>query len=115
MDPLGFALENFDATGAWRTTSEAGTPIDASDVLPDGTHVRGAAGVRQLVLDQKDEFVRTITEKILAYALGRGLEHYDAPAVRKIARDAEPGGYRWSSIVLGVVRSTPFQMRRPEP
>jgi hypothetical protein len=84
-------------------------------VLPDGTHVRGVAGVRQLVLDQKDEFVRTITEKLLTYALGRGLEHYDAPAVRRIARDAARGGHRWSSIVLGVVTSTPFQMRRPEP
>jgi hypothetical protein len=114
MDPLGFALENFDAIGTWRDVNEAGAPIDASDVLPDGTQVRGVTGVRQLVLDQKEEFVRTVTEKLLAYALGRGIEFYDFAAVRRIAREAGQRDYRWSSIIAGVVASTPFQMRRAE-
>jgi hypothetical protein len=114
MDPLGFALENFDAIGAWRGISEAGRPIDAADVLPDGSMVRGLDGIQRLVTAQPDEFVRTVTEKLLTYALGRGLEWYDAPAVRAIVHDAAANGYAWSSIIVGIVKSTPFQMRRSD-
>jgi Protein of unknown function (DUF1592)/Protein of unknown function (DUF1588)/Protein of unknown function (DUF1585) len=113
MDPLGFALENFDAIGEWRTTSGSGsTPIDASGVLPDGTKFNGPAELRKILLDRRQQFVSTVTEKLLMYALGRGLEYYDAPTVRKVVRDAEPGDYRWSSLISKIVASTPFQMRR---
>ena len=113
MDPLGFALENFDAVGKWRTTSGAGNaPIDASGVLPDGTKFEGPAGLRKVLLSHPDQFVDTVTEKLLTYALGRGLEYYDMPAVRKIVRDSASKDYRWSSLILEVVKSTPFQMRR---
>jgi cytochrome c5 len=111
MDPLGFALENFDAIGKWRTTSEGGTPIDASAVLPTGVRFQGPRGLREVLLDHRDQFVTTVTQKLLSYALGRGLEYYDQPAVRKIVRNATPGDYRWSSIILEIVRSTPFLMR----
>jgi hypothetical protein len=110
MDPLGFALENFDGVGKWRDLSEAGAPIDASGTLPDGTAFNGPAQFRRALLGRRDEFVATVAEKLLTYALGRGLEYYDAPAVRAIVRDAAPD-YRWSSIILGIVRSLPFQMR----
>jgi hypothetical protein len=113
MDPLGFALENFDAIGKWRSTSD-GTPIDASGALPDGTRFEGVAGLRTLVATHDDQLVATVTRKLLTYALGRAVEFYDLPAIRSIARDAAAHGYRWSSIILGVVRSTPFQMRRAE-
>ena len=111
IDPLGFALENFDAVGGWRATDE-GTPIDASAVMADGTQVQGPAGLRQFLLSRPERFVETVTEKLLAYALGRSLRYYDMPAVRKIVRDAEATDYRWSSLVAGIVNSTPFQMRR---
>jgi hypothetical protein len=111
MDPLGFALENFDGIGGWRTT-DAGNPIDSSGILPDGTQFQGPAELRAVLLSKPEQFVSTVTEKILIYALGRGLDYYDAPALRKIVRDASLNNYRWSSIVLGVVKSTPFQMRR---
>jgi hypothetical protein len=110
MDPLGFALENFDGVGKWRDLSEAGTPIDASGTLPDGTAFNGPAQFRRALLGRRDEFVATVAEKLLTYALGRGLEYYDAPAVRAIVRDASPDS-RWSSIILGIVRSLPYQMR----
>jgi hypothetical protein len=110
MDPLGFALENFDAVGGWRST-DAGAAIDASASLPDGSQFTGPAGLREVLLGQPEQFARTVTEKLLMYALGRGLEHYDLPAVRAITRDAARRDYRWSSIVLGIVKSTPFQMR----
>ena len=113
MDPLGFALENFDAIGGWRAT-EAGTPIDSSGVLPDGTQFEGAAGLREVLLSRREQFVRNVTEKLLTYALGRGTEYYDAPAVRSIMREAAPSDYRWSSLIVGIVKSTPFQMRRSE-
>ena len=113
MDPLGFALENFDAIGGWRAT-EAGTPIDSSGVLPDGTQFEGAAGLREVLLSRREEFVRNVTEKLLTYALGRGTEYYDAPAVRSIMRGAGHSDYRWSSLIVGIVKSTPFQMRRSE-
>ena len=114
MDPLGFALDHFDAIGRWRAAGEAGDPIDASGVLPDGTALRGLSGLRDALLDRRAQFVRTVAEKLTTYALGRGLEHYDMPAVRRIVRDAAADDYRWSALVLGIVRSLPFQMRRSE-
>ena len=112
MDPLGFALENFDGIGAWRTT-DAGDPIDASGVLPDGTTFVGPAELQRVLLESKrEEFVATATERLLTYALGRGVESYDAPAIRSIIREAAPNEYRWSSLILGIVKSAPFQMRR---
>jgi hypothetical protein len=114
MDPLGFALENFDAVGRWRTTSDGNTPIDASGMLPDGTKFDGPAELRQLLISRRDEFVRTVIEKMLVYALGRGLEYYDMPTVRRIQRDAAAADYRWSALIQAIVQSTPFQMRRSE-
>ncbi len=114
MDPLGFALENFDAIGRWRTTDE-GAAIDAAAVLADGTTTfEGPAGLRRVLLGRSEQFVETVAEKLLTYALGRGLEYYDRPVVRAITRDAASNDYRWSSLILGVVKSTPFQMRRAE-
>ena len=112
MDPLGLSLENFDMVGRWRDVDEALIPIDASGVLPDGTKFDGPAGLRAVLMSDPDRFVRTVTEKMLTYALGRGLEHYDMPAVRKIARDAAKSNYRASSLIVGVVNSRPFLMRR---
>jgi len=109
MDPLGFALENFDALGKWRTSSD-GVPVDAAASLPDGTQFEGVIGLRKLLVDHRDEFVRTLTEKLLSYAIGRGIEHFDLPTVRQITRDAAPTGHRWSALVLGIVKSTPFTM-----
>jgi uncharacterized protein DUF1592/uncharacterized protein DUF1588/uncharacterized protein DUF1585/uncharacterized protein DUF1587/uncharacterized protein DUF1595 len=113
MDPAGFSLENFDAVGRWRT-SEDGIPIDAAGGLPDGSSFEGAAGLRQALLRRPDLFVSTFTEKLLIYALGRGVEYYDAPAVRKIVAEARSNDYRFSSVILGIVKSTPFQMRRSQ-
>ena len=112
MDPPGFALEQFDAVGRYRTRNEANTPIDASGVLPDGTAFEGAAGLRDALLGRPDLFVTTLTEKLLIYALGRGVEHHDAPAIRAITREAAADGHRFSSLILGVIKSPPFQMRR---
>jgi len=114
MDPIGFALENYNAIGQWRPVSEAGTPIDASGTLPDGAEFEGPSGLRDLLLDRPDDFVGTVTEKLMTYALGRGLEYYDAPTVRKIVRDAAGEEYRWSAIILGIVKSNAFQMRRSD-
>jgi hypothetical protein len=113
MDPLGFALENFDPIGRWRT-EDAGAPVDPSGALPSGAAFTGMAGLRELLLQQRGQFAANVTEKLMAYALGRGIEHYDLPAVRRIAREAAPQDYRWSSIILGIVKSAPFQMRRSE-
>jgi mono/diheme cytochrome c family protein len=110
MDPLGFALENFDATGAWRTR-EAGVPLDASGQLADGTKVDGVVALRNALLARSDVFVRTLTEKLMTYALGRGLQYYDMPVVRDIVRKAERQEYRFSGIIMGIVESPPFQMR----
>jgi hypothetical protein len=110
MDPVGFALENFDAVGAWRTR-EPGGPIDASGQLADGTKVNGVVTLRDAILDKPDLFVATMTEKLMIYALGRGVDARDMPAVRGVIRGAEKNDYRFSSIVLGIVRSVPFQMR----
>jgi mono/diheme cytochrome c family protein len=111
MDPLGLSLENFDAVGKWRTLGESSASIDASGVFPDGSKFQGAAGLKQLLL-RSDRFVPTVTEKLLTYALGRGLEHYDAPAVRTIVRNAARDDYRFSTVITGIVQSAPFTMRR---
>ncbi|MEC7768859.1 MAG: DUF1592 domain-containing protein [Acidobacteriota bacterium] len=113
MDPIGFALENYDAVGKWRSDF-AGEPVDASGVLPDGAAFDGLDGLRDLLLSRPDDLVGTVTEKLLIYALGRGLEYYDMPAVRGIVRTAAENDYRWSSILVGVVESIPFQMRRSQ-
>ena len=110
IDPLGFALENFDVIGGWRTVDELGKPIDASGATASGTRIDGLTGLRSLLLDQPDQFPRTVTEKLMAYALGRRLEYYDRPAVRKIVRDAAAQDYRWSSLILGIVESPSFLM-----
>jgi len=110
IDPVGFSLENFDAVGRWRDIEE-GKPIDASAGLPDGSRFVGITGLEQGLLDRPELFVGTMSEKLLTYALGRGVEHFDAPAIRKIVRDAEADRYRFSSLILGVVKSHAFQMR----
>jgi hypothetical protein len=112
MDPLGFALENFDVIGGWRTIDEAGKPVDAGGSTVAGDAVNGLPGLRALLLADREQFPRTVTEKLLTYALGRRLEYSDEPAVRKIVRDAATGGYRWSALILGIVESAPFLMRR---
>ncbi len=114
MDPLGFALENFDAIGKWRDTSEGGGPVDASGVSPDGTAFQGLSGLREFLLNHQDQFVDTLTEKLLTYALGRGVTHADMPALRTIRREAVVSEFRWSSLILAIVKSVPFQMRRTE-
>ncbi len=111
MDPLGFSLENFDGIGEWRT-KEPGGAVDPSGQLADGTKVDGPVALRNAIMRHPEQFVRTLTEKLMTYGLGRGLEYYDMPTVRGIARDASRNDYRFSSIVLGIVKSTPFQMRR---
>ncbi|HVH29320.1 MAG TPA: DUF1592 domain-containing protein [Vicinamibacterales bacterium] len=111
MDPLGFSLESFDAVGQWRTREEGGS-VDASGQLADGTEVNGPISLRQALTRRPEQFVGTMTEKLLVYALGRGLEYYDMPVVRSIARDSASSGYRFASIVMGIVRSTPFQMKK---
>ena len=112
MDPLGFALENFDAVGRWRATDEAGAPVDSSGALPDGTRFSGVEELRAVLVREPEPFVRNATTKLLAYAVGRSIAPSDMPAIRKIVRDAASDRYRWSSIIHGVVRSVPFQMRR---
>jgi len=111
MDPLGFSLENFDGIGTWRTVEE-GTSVDASATMPDGTIIDGPVGLRDLLLAEEERFAETVAEKLLTYALGRGVEYYDRPAVREISRKAASSDYRWSALIQGIVESTPFQMRR---
>jgi hypothetical protein len=111
IDPLGFALENFDVIGGWRTHDESGQPVDASATTMSGAKVEGLSGLRALLLDEPERFPRTVTEKLMAYALGRRLEYSDRPAVRQIVRDAAPAGYRWSSLIVGIVKSPEFGMR----
>jgi hypothetical protein len=113
MDPIGLALENFDAVGGWRT-EDAGRPIDASTQLFDGAAVDGAVALRAALLSREAVMVTTITEKLMTYALGRGLEYYDMPAVRAIVREAAHDDYRFSAVVHGIVTSVPFRMRQPE-
>ena len=113
MDPLGFALESFDGIGRWRA-DDGGTPLDTAATLPDGTAFDGPAELSDLLAGRREAFVRTVTARMLTYALGRGLEAHDQPAVRRIVREAGPE-YRWSSLVAGIARSVPFTMRRSEP
>ena len=111
MDPLGLALENYDAVGRWRS-AEGGLPIDVTGVMPDGSQFAGPGGLRTVLLDRREQFVRTVTEKLLTYALGRAIGPRDRHVVRQIVRDAEPGGYRWSAVINGIVASPLFRMRR---
>jgi hypothetical protein len=114
MDPAGLSMENFDAVGRWRSRSDSGELMDVTGTLPGGVAFEGAAGLREALLRRPQLFAGTVAEKLLTYALGRGLEHYDAPSVRAIVRDARNQDYRFSTIVLGIIESTPFQMRRSQ-
>jgi hypothetical protein len=111
MDPIGFGLENYDAIGKWRTEDE-GKPINATGRLPSGVEFEGPAELQEALLSDPEVFVSAFIQKLLTYALGRPVEYYDMPAVRKIVRTAEETDYRFSSIVSGIVNSLPFQMRR---
>ena len=111
MDPLGFALEHFDGIGAFRSVTEAGAPVDASGSFPTGGEFEGLGGLRAFILGHREAFAETFIEKLLAYALGRELEVFDLPTVRKIQQQAASADYRWSSIITGIVTSTPFVMR----
>ncbi len=114
MDPLGFALENFDAVGKWRT-ADGSASIDAAGALLNGAAFEGPATFRQMLLSNyREVFLLTVTEKALTYALGRGVQPFDMPAVRKIVRDAAAQDYRWSTLIIGIVKSAPFQMRGAE-
>jgi hypothetical protein len=114
IDPAGFALENFDATGRWRKVDESFNTIDASGALPDGTKFNGVSELRTALASRPERFVHTLTEKLLTYAMGRGLEYYDMPAVRRILKDAAPEAYRMHAIITGIVNSYPFQFRRTD-
>jgi mono/diheme cytochrome c family protein len=114
MDPIGFAMDNFDALGRWRTVDASGATIDPSGVLPDGTRFEGVAGLRQVLLSHPERFVSTLTENLLGYAVGRSLEYYDQPVVRAVVRDSAPRDYRFSELVLGIVNSPAFQTRKAE-
>ncbi len=111
IDPPGFALENFDALGRWREVDESGKNVDATGTTVSGAPVEGLSGLRALLLDRADQFPTTLTEKLLAYSLGRRLEYYDRPAVRQIVHAAAAQDYRWSSLILGIVKSPTFLMR----
>jgi hypothetical protein len=113
MDPIGFALENFDAIGRWRV-EEHGEPINAKARMVDGTELDGAVDLRNALLGYSDRFVQTTTEKLMTYALGRGLEYYDMPTVRAITRSSAKNGYRFVDIVLGLVESDAFQLKAAE-
>jgi hypothetical protein len=110
MDPIGFTLENFDLVGRWRTR-DGNAPIDATSELFDGTPLDGPVSLRNALIARSDVFVRTATEKLMTYGTGRALKYYDMPVVRQIARDAATKDYRFSSLVLGIVKSEPFQMK----
>jgi hypothetical protein len=115
MDPIGFGLEPFDAVGKFRTMDlRAQLPIESSGVLFDGTEFVGTADLRRSLMAYSETFVETATKRLFTYALGRPFEYYDAPAIRRIVREAAPGGYRWSSLIMGIVKSDAFQMRRPD-
>jgi Protein of unknown function (DUF1585)/Protein of unknown function (DUF1588) len=114
MDPIGLTLENFDGVGQWRTV-DSGFSIDASGQLVDGTPLNGPASLRQALLDRPEAFVGTVTEKLLMYGLGRETKYFDMPVVRGVMRDAAPDRYRFSDLVLGIVKSAPFQMKTSEP
>jgi hypothetical protein len=112
MDPIGFALENFDAIGKYRRFDENYQPIDNSGVYADGTRIDGLAGLRLVLMNHSQQFLTNLTNTLMTYALGRGVEYYDAPAVRAILRSGAPQNYRLSSLIVGIVSSAPFQMRR---
>ncbi len=114
LDPLGFSLENFDAIGEWRTRDASG-PVDASGQLADGTPVSGPVALRKVLMKHPEQFVRTLVSKLMTYGLGRELEYYDMPTVRTIERQASADNYRFSSLILGIVKSTEFQMQRAQP
>ena len=109
MDPIGFAMENFDAVGVWRTRSEGGIPLNTADKLADGTPIDGVVALRQAILARPGVFVQTLTQKLMIYALGRGLTYADMPAIRRIVRESD--GYRMRNLILGIVRSDAFRMR----
>jgi hypothetical protein len=111
MDPLGFAFEHYDAVGRWRTHTGEDAPVDASGVLPDGSTFDGAPGLLDALMKRPARFASTLTERLLTYAIGRGIEHDDAPAVRAILRDAARDGYRFSSLVAAIAKSVPFGWR----
>jgi hypothetical protein len=112
MDPIGLSMENFDAIGRWRTKTESGAPVDASGGLPSGDTFEGVAGLKRALLSRPELFVGAVTEKLLTFALGRGIEPYDAPAVRQILRESHPDNFRFTTLVVNITKSTPFQLRR---
>jgi hypothetical protein len=114
MDPIGLSMEHFDAVGRWRERGEGGVSIDASGSLPGGSRFDGVSGLRQALVARPEVFATAFTEKLLTFGLGRGIDYHDAPAIRQIVRDAAADDLRFSSIVLGIVRSAPFQMRRSQ-
>jgi hypothetical protein len=114
IEPLGFSLEQFDAIGGWRTVDESGRPVDYTASTLSGAELKGLAGLRAFLLAEPEQFPRTVTEKLMAYALGRRLEYYDRPAVRTIVHDAAASNYRWSALIAGIVKSPPFLMRGDE-
>jgi len=114
IDPVGFSLENFDAIGQWRDLEVDGQSIDALGALPGAPEHRGVDGLEDALLSRPELFTATLTEQLMTFALGRGIEYYDAPAVRRIVSDAQKNGYRFSSLILGIVKSVPFQMRRAD-
>jgi hypothetical protein len=115
IDPVGFALENYNAVGQWRDFDDDGQPVDATGTVPGGVgEFKGIDGLENALIAHPELFVTALTENLMTFALGRGLEYYDAPASRKIVRDAEKDGYRFSSLILGIVKSVPFQMRSAE-
>ena len=113
FEPLGLAMENFDAVGAWRT-DYAGTPIDPTGKFVDGTALDGPASLRNLLVKYQDQYVRNVTEKLLTYALGRGVEYQDMPLLRKIVKESASSNYRFSSLVMSIVTSDPFQLNMKE-
>ena len=112
IDPLGFSLEHFDAIGRYREVEEGGQPIDASAAMPDGTTFDGLPGIREVMSHRGTDFINTVAERLLTYALGRGIEHYDQPVIREIIRKSQDQNHRWSSLVLEITKSLPFQMKR---
>src|SRR5258708_18597245 len=112
MGPVGFWVENFEDMGGWGVGSESNAPVDASGVLVDGAKVDGPVALRKALLSRPDTFATTLTEKLMTYALGRGVEYYDMPSVRRVVHEAARSDYRFSSMILGIVRSAPFQTKR---
>tara|TARA_B100000745_G_scaffold196292_1_gene129314 strand:+ start:301 stop:648 length:348 start_codon:yes stop_codon:yes gene_type:complete len=114
IDPTGFALENFDAIGRWRDVDVSFNEIDASGVLPDGRSFDGVAEMRARLTENPEQFVTTVTEKLMTYAFGRGLDYYDMPTLRRIVRESSENDYRMQTVILGIVMSDPFLMRRAQ-